>query len=297
MHLRTTSVALCLAVLVAVSLPAGVAAAAQDSGETSEDAETDEDGALEPICIPAPVLQDVTMNAHEQTAENLQTEDGTVSTGGQGPDERETFEVDAGEISADENCFADLNPQNDVIELRIHDAEFEDTSLTGPRTDIEFAEGEADTMTLVLPYEEALLLIAQLPTSIDVVETLKQVLEDEFGVDFFDEDENSTESETDDDDDDDLADPPENATEPINETTNVADETVDRTTDAVDETVNSTTDAVDTVTGGVLDNTTDAVDETVDTTTDAVDETVGATTSAIGGLVESDDAREADEHE
>lgn len=295
MTARTASVAVCLAVLLVVSVPAGVAAAsnADGSGESAEELETDEDSGIGPICIPGPALQDIDMNAHQQDAEALQTVDGTVTTGGAEPAREETFRIESDAIAASETCFADLNPKNGVIELQLDDPEFEDTSLIGPRTNIEFAEGEADSMTVVLPYKEAIHIIAQLPTSIDVVETLRILMEEKFGSDvhWSETDDGGTDEESSDDDDL-VDDPPENATDPVENTTDavddatdVADDTINRTTDAVDDTVDETTDIVDETTNDSLENTTDAVDDTVDNTTDAVDETLSLTTSVVDRLV------------
>ncbi|WP_436345967.1 hypothetical protein [Natronorubrum sp. FCH18a] len=271
---RSSLVAACLVVLVVASLPAGAYSAASSSTpnaslqQEAEDAEV-----LDSLgCLPSPALRDISMNVYRQESTNLQTQGGTVASTSTGPkDEQETFEIESGSISASTICFSASDDERESVELQLNDVEFEDTSLTGPWTDVEFEQGEADSMTVVLPPEEVLSLLVQIPGSIDVIETIKDL----FGIDGFELDETDPASnETDNDSTDEDGDV-------VNDTTDETGDTVENTTDEIGDTVENTTDPVD----GAVNNTTDTVDDTVNETTDTVDDTVNETTDTVDDTV------------
>ncbi|QSX00327.1 hypothetical protein [Haloterrigena alkaliphila] len=255
-------------------------------------------------CLPAPSLRDISMNAYQQESTNLETQSSTVTSREHRRTEVEaTFRIESGYIAADTLCIDGAAEESGGVRLRMNGVEFEETTLLGPRTDVAFAQGEADTLTVVLPPEEVLTLLAQVPDSIDMIDTIR----DAFGI----EDEGETEAERNESDDnttDIVDDPLENTTDAVNDTidnttdvvegtlgnsTDAVDDTVDNTTDVVDDTVDNTTDAVDDTTDAVddtIDNTTDTVDETtdaVDNTTDTVDDTADNTTDVVDDTVDN----------
>lgn len=282
---RSSLVAACLVVLVVASLPAGAYSAASSSTpNASLQQEAEDADVLDSLgCLPSPALRDISMNAYSQESTNLQTQGGTVASTSTGPeDEQETFRIESGSIAASTICFSASDDDRDSVELQLNDVEFEDTSLTGPWTDVEFEQGEADSMTVVLPPEEVLSLLVQIPGSIDLIETIKDL----FGIDGYEVDETGSETnDTDDGSSDEIGDTVDNTTETVNDTvdntTDTVNDTVDNTTDTVNDTVDNTTDTVN----DTVDNTTDTVDDTVDSTTGTIDETVDNTTDAVDDTV------------
>ncbi|MFC6769313.1 hypothetical protein [Natrinema soli] len=309
---RSTFVAAFLVIAVIASPPAvAYSGASGPSSSSNEAAQLADGNPLDSLaCLPSPTLENISMNAYKQEATNLQTKSGDVSATSTGPsDGQDTFGIESGLIAASTICFSGSDHDRESIELQLNDVGFEDTKLIGPWTDVEFEQGEADSMTVVLSPEAVLDLLKQLPDSINAIKTIKNLFGiEDYGIDETDpaanetddtEDnttdpdddtgDNTTDSDNDtgddivtdpvDDTEDDMTDPVDNSTD---ETTDAVDDTVDNTTDTVNDTTNNTADAIDDTTN----NTTDAVDGTVDTTTDAVDDTTNNTTDAVDDTVD-----------
>ncbi|PCR92350.1 hypothetical protein [Natrinema ejinorense] len=238
---RSALLTLCLGIVVAASLPAGVYASPSQSGSIANASVAQEQGPPEPFCLDfSTELENISMNAYEQDATNLTTESAVVSSTGNGTTaEAGMIEIGSGQIHSARTCFDRVSMANETMTITLDDVEFEETTLRGPWTDIEFGHGTADRMIITLPWDQLVYLLRQSP----VGERIIPELEEHFGLSAPDDAEtaaaeNGTEGSANESND-----PTANATD-SNETTTATDpdETTANGTDSGDE---NTTDAID----------------------------------------------------
>lgn len=86
------------------------------------------------------------MNASRQTATNLQTQS---ATGDGTTIKNDLIPIKSEYIDGIELCFDRLSTANETMQIQLHDVQFVNTSMHGPRTDIEFRTGDADAMTVI----------------------------------------------------------------------------------------------------------------------------------------------------
>ncbi|WP_254525189.1 hypothetical protein [Natrinema caseinilyticum] len=175
---RSSVAAVCLVIVVAVSLPAGaysgraLSESITDAAFRQEDGEGDE--AYSEMCIPPSPLENTTMNASRQTATNLRTQSATVSATGDGTTiKNDLITIESEYIEGSELCFDRLSTVNETMQIQLHDVQFVNTSIHGPWTDIEFRTGSADVMTVILPGEELLNVLRQTPSGRLLIDGIK----------------------------------------------------------------------------------------------------------------------------
>ncbi|MBZ6495435.1 hypothetical protein [Natrinema longum] len=237
---RSALLTLCLGIVVAASLPAGVYASPSQSGSTANESVTQEQGPPEPFCLDfSTELENISMNAYEQDATNLTTESAVVSSTGNGTTaEADMIEIGSGKIHSARTCFDRVSMENETMTITLDDVEFEETTLRGPWTDIEFGHGTADRMIITLPWDQLVYLLRQSP----VGESIIPELEEHFGLSAPDDTETAgAENGTDG-----------SANESTGSTANATDS--NGTTTATDEATTNGTEPDD-------ENTTDAIDE------------------------------------
>ncbi|QLG49206.1 hypothetical protein [Natrinema halophilum] len=175
MNDRYTLLTVCL-VVVAVSVPSG-AYSSVSTLESSTDVtsiQQDEDGAYPEMCIPPSPLENISMNASRQKATNLTTKSAVVSSTGNGTTIKEDLiTIQSEYIEGSELCFDRLAEETKTMQMQLYDVRFENTSISGPWTDIEFRNGDADVMTVILPGEELLNVLRQTPAGRLLIDGVK----------------------------------------------------------------------------------------------------------------------------
>ena len=172
---RTSLATICLVGIVAASLPVGMYSASNSANAATPSLAQEED-AYPKECLSTAGLENVSMNAYRQEATDLRTQSANVSSPGNGTATTEgLIEIESGYIDGNETCFDRISTENETMQIQLSGVEFENTSLRGPWTRIEFARGEAKSMTVVLPGDEFLNVLHQMHVGESFVSLFKDI--------------------------------------------------------------------------------------------------------------------------
>lgn len=171
---RTSLVVVWAAIVVVVSLPAGAYASASNTGAADASLVQD-DGVYREYCLPfSSELENITMNVYEQEATDLRTQSTTVSSIGNGTAAEENLVgVTSEAIHSERTCFKRPWKANETMVIELTGVQFENTTLRGPWTTVEFGHGEAEMLTITLPGEQYLRTLQQSPIGRRILDRMK----------------------------------------------------------------------------------------------------------------------------
>lgn len=170
---RSALVAVCLGIIIVVSLPVGAYANLSSSGPVSPTSLVQEDG-YRYQCLNTAPAENVSMNAYKQNTTNLRTQSANVSSTGNGTTTKEGFlEIESEFINGEQTCFDRVSTEKEIMMLQLKGVQFENTSVRGPWTSIVFGQGEADVVTILLPGDEFLDVLRQMGLSEGFIEFFK----------------------------------------------------------------------------------------------------------------------------
>ncbi|MDF9744630.1 hypothetical protein [Natrinema salsiterrestre] len=171
---RSALAAVCLGIVIVVSLPAGAYATLSSSGPASPTSLAQDDP-YRYQCLNTAPAENVSMNAYEQNTTDLRTQSATVSSTGNGTTAREGFiEIESEFINGNQTCFDRVSTEKKTMMLQLKGVQFENTSVRGPWTDIVFGQGEADVVTILLPGNEFLDVLRQMGVSEGFIEFFEE---------------------------------------------------------------------------------------------------------------------------
>ncbi|SER19058.1 hypothetical protein [Natrinema salaciae] len=173
---RTSFVTVCLVLVVAASLSIGAYSGVSTDGSTASASLAQESDPYTEECLSTSGLENVSMNAYRQEATALRTQSANVSSTGNGTTAEEgLIGIESGYIEGNETCFDRISTENETMQIALEEVQFENTTLRGPWTNIEFGEGEADSMTVVLPGDAFLSVLRQMHVGDSFIDLFKDI--------------------------------------------------------------------------------------------------------------------------